>query len=107
MHYPDYKLRIVDNVVYFSFFAELTALLPEVLSDIIAKHWDHNGYYTCTLCKRKIRFKHDIQRHLQTHTGIKNYQCIICRRQFSRRDALIRHAKKCRAFSEPNVSNYR
>ena len=100
-------LNNIDNEVCFSLFAGLTALLPDVHAEIVAQDMDQYGCYTCTLCKRRIRNKHHIYRHLRTHTGLKNYLCIICGKQFSRQDTLSRHAKKCRLPTPPDPKYFK
>ncbi|KAI9285684.1 hypothetical protein BC943DRAFT_322802 [Umbelopsis sp. AD052] len=58
----------------------------------------------CPLCPRAFARKHDLQRHIRVHTGVKPYVCPCCQRSFARTDALRRHFRMeemCR--SSPQV----
>lgn len=58
----------------------------------------------CPMCPRAFARKHDLQRHIRVHTGVKPYGCPCCQRSFARTDALRRHFRMeetCR--SSPQV----
>lgn len=58
----------------------------------------------CPMCPRAFARKHDLQRHIRVHTGVKPYVCPCCQRSFARTDALRRHFRmeeSCR--SSPQV----
>ncbi|KAJ8931780.1 hypothetical protein NQ314_015312 [Rhamnusium bicolor] len=46
----------------------------------------------CMYCNKFLTRKSDLQRHLCTHTGIKAFNCDVCRKKFSQKSALVRHS---------------
>ncbi|XP_052813836.1 uncharacterized protein LOC128240890 [Mya arenaria] len=43
------------------------------------------GRYQCPVCYLTTRDRHDLKRHLRTHSKEKPYQCVLCDRKFTRR----------------------
>lgn len=56
--------------------------------------------FTCAECQMYFSRKHDLKRHLKTHSGVKPYICPLCTRSFSRNDALSRHQRRKSCCSE-------
>lgn len=54
----------------------------------------HCGRYQCPLCEQKTRDRHDLKRHLRTHTKEKPFQCDICERKFTRKWDLENHVTR-------------
>lgn len=52
-----------------------------------------NRIFACHLCSRQFARKHDLQRHIRVHTGVKPYSCLNCSKSFVRTDALKRHLR--------------
>lgn len=46
---------------------------------------------TCKLCNKTFRDRGKYNRHCLIHSGVKEYQCSICSRLFSRKDHLQKH----------------
>ncbi|KAI8048644.1 hypothetical protein BDF22DRAFT_746651 [Syncephalis plumigaleata] len=42
-------------------------------------------------CTHRFRRKHDLERHLVAHAGLKPYVCVACSKGFTRMDALNKH----------------
>ena len=47
----------------------------------------------CKICNKVLR-KSNLSRHYLTHSGVKNYQCEICSKIFSRKSSLSTHMMK-------------
>lgn len=45
----------------------------------------------CLHCGKTFSQKGNMERHMRLHTGIKPYRCHLCRRSFSRKEALLGH----------------
>ncbi|GIY17133.1 hypothetical protein CDAR_599831 [Caerostris darwini] len=54
--------------------------------------------FQCSLCPYVSNFKHNVQRHLMSHSGNKPFQCNMCQRKFIQKSDLkihmLRHAKE-------------
>lgn len=50
---------------------------------------------SCPICSRDFTRTDHLKRHIQTHDGIKRYQCRCCRKFFSRQDYQLKHEKVC------------
>ena len=53
----------------------------------------HTGLknFQCEVCKKKFFQKGDLNRHILTHTKIKAHECDICKKKFSRKGSLVTH----------------
>ncbi|XP_038580257.1 zinc finger protein 84-like [Micropterus salmoides] len=47
--------------------------------------------FSCSVCKRSFRQRHNLIRHGIIHTGEKPFSCSICKRSFSRKQYLEQH----------------
>ncbi|KAI8638513.1 hypothetical protein BD408DRAFT_314857, partial [Parasitella parasitica] len=47
--------------------------------------------HKCLYCTRAFSRRHDLERHVRVHTGIKPYHCPCCQKAFARSDARGRH----------------
>ncbi|NXK46769.1 ZN783 protein, partial [Chauna torquata] len=45
----------------------------------------------CSLCDKILSCAFSLQRHLQTHSGMRPYQCTTCKKRFTRKTHLLRH----------------
>ncbi|KAL4216650.1 hypothetical protein ACF0H5_024373 [Mactra antiquata] len=52
------------------------------------------GRYQCPLCHQQTRDRHDLKRHLRTHTKEKPFQCEICDKKFTRKWDLENHVTR-------------
>lgn len=73
---------------HFSVFATLQAHAKE-------KHDISDGKVcVCPECQSRFPTLGKLKRHFTTHTGVKNYRCETCGKQFSTRDNLTGHTKR-------------
>ncbi|XP_053387606.1 myoneurin-like [Mercenaria mercenaria] len=49
------------------------------------------GRYKCPMCGQTTRDRHDLKRHLRTHTKEKPYKCSLCGKKFTRKWDLENH----------------
>ncbi|KAF1806577.1 hypothetical protein FB192DRAFT_1294606, partial [Mucor lusitanicus] len=47
--------------------------------------------HKCLYCTRAFSRRHDLERHVRVHTGVKPYHCPCCQKSFARSDARGRH----------------
>lgn len=47
----------------------------------------------CTFCPYQTYLKHDMVKHVRTHTGERPFACEMCGKRFSRKDRLQSHIK--------------
>lgn len=52
---------------------------------------DEEKPHECLYCTRAFSRRHDLERHVRVHTGVKPYHCPCCQKSFARSDARGRH----------------
>ncbi|KAK4520711.1 uncharacterized protein ATC70_006590 [Mucor velutinosus] len=52
---------------------------------------DEEKPHRCLYCIRAFSRRHDLERHVRVHTGVKPYHCPCCQKSFARSDARGRH----------------
>lgn len=56
---------------------------------------DTRTLHECSDCGKKFTRKDHMQRHKNSHSGIRPFQCDICLKSFSRKDNLVKHRANC------------
>lgn len=51
--------------------------------------------YQCPYCGKRFSATSNLRGHLVHHTGIKEFVCTICKKEFQYKQALKRHSVKC------------
>ena len=53
----------------------------------------HTGIkeHQCEVCQKKFSRKYNFNQHMLTHTKLKAYECDICKKKFSLKSNLVRH----------------
>ena len=70
------------------------AEINQQFAELIEK--EHDGFYTCTVCEKKIKNKKDMKRHIETHLSGLSYDCSKCGKNFRSSNALRLHvSNKC------------
>ncbi|XP_076826170.1 uncharacterized protein LOC143473178 [Clavelina lepadiformis] len=54
---------------------------------------DKKKHFCCTVCEKSFTKRSNMERHLNTHTGIRLYQCEVCCKSFSLNNTLKNHTK--------------
>lgn len=49
--------------------------------------------FACFACGKSYTLKHNLKRHLATHSGLKPFPCKICGKHFIRRDTCLDHVR--------------
>lgn len=63
----------------------------------IEKYFDYPNRSYCPICKQKLKtknFRSIFTKHLLTHTSTTLYGCVICKKQFTRKDHMRAHEKR-------------
>lgn len=60
--------------------------------------------FECEICKKNVKSKSLLVRHMRTHTGKKPYACKLCSSRFSDSSNMKRHMKMHEEKSKPNPS---
>ena len=47
--------------------------------------------HVCDVCKKGLKYKSHLTRHMLVHTGKKDFQCDTCSKSFARKSDLTRH----------------
>ncbi|KAF0752371.1 transcription factor Ovo-like 2 [Aphis craccivora] len=55
--------------------------------------------FKCAVCGKVCVYKRDLNRHAKIHDGSKN-MCRICRKTFTRRNALSIHVQNCHKIAK-------
>ncbi|VDO00422.1 unnamed protein product [Rodentolepis nana] len=57
----------------------------------------HSGF-RCHLCKKSFTQRSNLQRHALKHVDFKPFECILCEKAYYRKDHLMRHMQKTHPF---------
>ncbi|CAH0549338.1 unnamed protein product [Brassicogethes aeneus] len=58
----------------------------------ICVHGDKSLWkYVCSYCTKRFPLKINLQTHIRTHTGERNFECHLCQRKFTSKSSLNRH----------------
>ena len=63
--------------------------------------------FTCAVCAKGFKLKHNLKQHMSIHTGDRPYACQFCQKKFRRKHHLERHAftkHGRRVFEEQSVT---
>ena len=71
-------------------FAEIDLKFAELIEK------EEGGLHRCTVCEKKIRYKKDMKRHLETHLSGLSYDCSQCGKSLRSSNALRMHHKNNR-----------
>ncbi|CAH8479933.1 unnamed protein product [Schistosoma mattheei] len=63
------------------------------INSSLIQHRTSNGLYVCMVCSRQFTRSDMLVRHAHVHTGHKPFECIICGQAFSRSDHLSTHQR--------------
>lgn len=58
--------------------------------------------FQCSQCGKVLKTKYSLKRHLQMHSGIKQYQCDQCKREFFLHSNLLKHLR-CHSSNKKHV----
>lgn len=72
---------------------EATFISASARSTHIRKHHLKEKKHVCEQCGKRFFGRHDLQRHMLTHTGVKNYHCELCDKSYQTRFGLNVHMK--------------
>lgn len=61
-------------------------------------------WFRCTTCNAKFTQRSNLQRHSLKHLGFKPFKCAICRKEYYRKDHLVRHVEVSHPGSDPKGS---
>ena len=68
------------------------AAIDQKFAELIEK--EDGGFFKCTVCEKKIQYKRDMKRHLETHLSGLSYNCSLCSISFRTSKALEVHTSK-------------
>ena len=80
--------------------------LPEAVSGSVGPSNDDGfeasklptGGFICNYCSAFISNKSNMRRHINTHTGEKLFQCLICSKRFNRKAHMLGHMQTMHKF---------
>ena len=75
-----YKMLLVFLQVCFY----IPGILSERRSSVLAQ---------CSVCLKHMSSRTNLRKHMEIHTGQRNYQCDVCNKKFRRKHHLNRHKK--------------
>ncbi|KAM3181250.1 hypothetical protein ACTXT7_014738 [Hymenolepis weldensis] len=68
------------------------------LRDLECHTLDVHGGFKCHLCKKPFTQRSNLQRHALKHVDFKPFECILCEKAYYRKDHLMRHMQKTHPF---------
>ncbi|VUZ47150.1 unnamed protein product [Hymenolepis diminuta] len=68
------------------------------LRDLECHTVDAHGGFKCHLCKKPFTQRSNLQRHALKHVDFKPFECILCEKAYYRKDHLMRHMQKTHPF---------
>nr|CDS26434.1 zinc finger protein [Hymenolepis microstoma] len=66
-------------------------------------HETHGGY-KCHLCKKPFTQRSNLQRHALKHVDFKPFECSLCKKAYYRKDHLMRHMQKTHPYHPADES---
>ncbi|XP_074657185.1 uncharacterized protein LOC141910349 [Tubulanus polymorphus] len=57
--------------------------------------------YNCATCGKGFSSRQLVTRHMFIHTGLKPFECMVCKKRFNRKDVLRVHIRSCHGFELP------
>uniref|UniRef100_A0A8C0XY78 Zinc finger protein 438 n=1 Tax=Cyprinus carpio carpio TaxID=630221 RepID=A0A8C0XY78_CYPCA len=60
--------------------------------------------HRCPTCNRCFQFKHHLQSHMNSHSNLRPYVCLVCRKAYAHSGSLSTHMKLHHAESRPRKS---
>lgn len=49
--------------------------------------------YVCNICGKDYTLKHNLKRHIASHSGVKPFPCKVCGKYFKRKDTCLDHER--------------
>ena len=73
--------------------------VSDMFKDKLAPKPDEKISLTCKFCSHTYSSRSTLNRHMNSHTLLKIYECDICHKTFNRKDYLTRHINMKKCFS--------
>ena len=89
LHTGDFKCEQCNRC-----FASQFSLEKHICGDLA----ETGGKLACSQCGKTFTKEMYLQRHMTIHTG--DFSCVICSRQFSRKEELVKHMLECTAMMQ-------
>ncbi|GAW20388.1 hypothetical protein ANO14919_098940 [Xylariales sp. No.14919] len=67
---------------------------PDPPKPKVTSNTKSEGTYKCTECDKKFTRNHNLQNHMRSHQGSKQFECKDCGEKFSRKDSCDRHERE-------------
>ncbi|RWA12212.1 hypothetical protein EKO27_g2917 [Xylaria grammica] len=67
---------------------------PDPPKPKVANNAKSEGTYQCTECGKKFTRNHNLQNHMRSHQGSKQFECKECGETFGRKDSCDRHERE-------------
>ena len=84
MNVPATKIVISSN---HSIDSSISKFETHFLEPIIRE----NNVFRCTVCNRTMKWKRDMNRHMETHLSGLSYECPVCGKSFRSTNSLVNH----------------